>query len=508
MSSTLIMAYAGLGLTAYFIILVLYRLFLHPLASFPGPKLAAATAWYEFYHDAIRRGKYTFEIQEMHDKYGPIVRISPEELHCNDPSFIPTLYTGGSARRNKYGHFADAWIMFGTLDHDLHRLRRKALNRFFSKASISKLEPVIHEKVELLGQQLCTYLKDKGPVNITHGFSCLTGDVIMAYCFARNENFLGDRSFQSTHYYAQRDISFLGLYSKHFPFVLPLTLSLPSMLRRALNPYVNQYMEWVLKVRAQICRISSQKEASKQIADEKSHATIFDGILESDLPDEEKTLDRLWQEFEAVLDAGTDTVAWALSVLFFYILNDRTICETLISELKDAIPDATSRPSWTELEKLPYLIRLRLSYGLSTRLQRISPDGPMLYEPSDFVTASKSQYMIPQGTPVGMTSVMIHHDPNIFPNSKEFKPSRWLDAEGNMDRTLEKYLLNFSKGSRQCIGINLAYTELFITTSMLFRRLGSRMKLYETGLDDVESKHHPFMPYPRLDSKGIRVVMV
>lgn len=110
MSSTLIIAYVGVGLTAYFITLVLYRLVLHPLAGFPGPKLAAATAWYEFYHDAIRRGKYTFEIQEMHKKYGPIVRISPEELHCNDPSFIPTLYASGSAHRDKYEHFTNAWM--------------------------------------------------------------------------------------------------------------------------------------------------------------------------------------------------------------------------------------------------------------------------------------------------------------------------------------------------------------------------------------------------------------
>ncbi|KAI1440484.1 putative cytochrome P450 [Annulohypoxylon stygium] len=445
MSSTLIIAYVGVGLTAYFITLVLYRLVLHPLAGFPGPKLAAATAWYEFYHDAIRRGKYTFEIQEMHKKYGPIVRISPEELHCNDPSFIPTLYASGSAHRDKYEHFTNAWIIFGTLNHDLHRLRRRALNRLFSKTSVSKLEPMIHEKVELLGQQLFTYIKDESPANLTQAFSCLAADVVMAYCFARNENFLGNRAFQSHHWYAQRDMSFLGLYAKHFPSILPLVLSLPT-----------------------------QKAARKQMADDNSYATVFDGILASDLPDEEKTFTRLWQEFELVLGAGTDTITWALSVQFFYVLNDR----------------------------------LRLSYGLTTRLQRISPDGPMIYEPSDFVTASKSQYVIPRGTPVGMTSLMIHLNPNIFPNPKEFNPGRWLDAEGNMDRTQEKYLLNFSKGSRQCIGMNLAYAELFMATGMIFRRLGSRMKLYETGFEDVESKHHPFMPYPRLDSKGIRVVLV
>lgn len=54
----------------YVIGLVVYRLWLSPLSKFPGPKLAAATLWYEFYYDAICHGKYTFEIMKMHKKYG------------------------------------------------------------------------------------------------------------------------------------------------------------------------------------------------------------------------------------------------------------------------------------------------------------------------------------------------------------------------------------------------------------------------------------------------------
>ncbi len=49
---------------------VVYRLFFHPLAKFPGPKLAASTVFFEFYYDGIRGGQYTFEIAKMHKKYG------------------------------------------------------------------------------------------------------------------------------------------------------------------------------------------------------------------------------------------------------------------------------------------------------------------------------------------------------------------------------------------------------------------------------------------------------
>jgi hypothetical protein len=52
--------------------LAIYRLFLHPLAKVPGPKLAAFTSWHEFYYDCIKGGggQHAFKMREMHDTYG------------------------------------------------------------------------------------------------------------------------------------------------------------------------------------------------------------------------------------------------------------------------------------------------------------------------------------------------------------------------------------------------------------------------------------------------------
>jgi hypothetical protein len=60
--------------------LAVYRLFLSPLANFPGPKLAALSRWYEAYYEIICRGRYSRKIDELHNKYG-ITRLPVIPFH-------------------------------------------------------------------------------------------------------------------------------------------------------------------------------------------------------------------------------------------------------------------------------------------------------------------------------------------------------------------------------------------------------------------------------------------
>jgi hypothetical protein len=53
-----------------FAVWTIYSVYFGPLSKFPGPKIAAATLFYEFYYDVILQGRYTFKIRELHKKYG------------------------------------------------------------------------------------------------------------------------------------------------------------------------------------------------------------------------------------------------------------------------------------------------------------------------------------------------------------------------------------------------------------------------------------------------------
>jgi len=211
--------------------------------------------------------------------------------------------------------------------------------------------------------------------------------------------------------------------------------------------------------------------------------------------------------------AGTLTTAWTLEVIMFWLIMKPEILCKLKGELKAAMPDKNAVVPLPTLEGLPYLNAvmkegIRLSYGVSCRLARIDPENEMIYTDP----ATGKDWIIPPNTPVGMTSVQIHHIESLFPDSKRFYPERWLTPEA---KSLEKYIASFTAGSRQCLGINLAYAELYLVLSAIWRRWGSTayrdegdegvFELYETGLRDVEIEADAFLPLQQKGTQGIRV---
>lgn len=85
----------------YIASIAIYRLWLSPIAHVPGPKLAALTRHYECYYDLVLDGQYVFKIDQMHKKYGAVVRIGPWEVHIAEPDFYYELLTGDTRPRDK-----------------------------------------------------------------------------------------------------------------------------------------------------------------------------------------------------------------------------------------------------------------------------------------------------------------------------------------------------------------------------------------------------------------------
>lgn len=84
--------------------------------------------------------------------------------------------------------------------------------------------------------------------------------------------------------------------------------------------------------------------------------TIIHELLESNLPPEEKTHARLWQELQVIIGAGADTTANTLAVVHFHILNSPEVRKKLRAELEAALPDKSAPAKLNEVEKLPYLV--------------------------------------------------------------------------------------------------------------------------------------------------------
>jgi len=88
---------------------------------------------------------------------------------------------------------------------------------------------------------------------------------------------------------------------------------------------------------------------------EAQHRTVFQDIIDSDLPPHEVSLLRLQNEAVSVVGAGFETTRWALTVFCYHVLANPSINKRLRDELKDAIPDPEQMPSWAALQELPYL---------------------------------------------------------------------------------------------------------------------------------------------------------
>ena len=179
---------------------------------------------------------------------GPIIRISPSELHVRDSEFYEIFYSSSrpadrlARLRNRFGapdstHF--------TVAHGLHRQRRAALNPFFSKRTVNSYSPSVQRSMN----RLCDHLKGEytgngKPLVLDDMWGCLASDIIGEYCFGKVYNFIETREFRSTFVRAMHDLLDPLHIMTQFPWIMQIIMLLPDWLNIMLQPKMRSLLEW------------------------------------------------------------------------------------------------------------------------------------------------------------------------------------------------------------------------------------------------------------------------
>ncbi|MCJ1436764.1 hypothetical protein MMC27_006146 [Xylographa pallens] len=492
------------GAVVYEIALAVYRLTLHPLAKFPGPKLTAATKWWEFYLDVVAGdgGRFMYEVDRMHEEYGPIVRINPDEIHVKDPTWLDVIYSGPGHIRNKYAPSAHMSGVphgtFGTLDHYVHRQRRSAVKGFVSKRVVRVAQASIRETIKELCAVISQHAARQEVFDCNLQFLAWSTDSVNRFLSCAPMGLLHDIERAKEWKQTIRAVVELTPLVKQFPLVMPMILHLPQWLVKAFSPDLNRILTMHKGMQASAVQASTDfnlKDGGQLIS---TKPNVYHTILSSSLPSSEKTPDRLSQEVLTLFVGGSATTARVMTRITYHVVADHQVFLHLKKELEKAIPDPFRIPELEDLEQVPYLVAvvkeaLRIATALMSRLPLISPTKSLEY----------ADWVIPAGVPVSMTPSSVLMDPSIFPNPTAFSPDRWLGSLAEK-AALERFFVPFGRGSRMCVGMNFAWAELIVATATIFRLF--EFELHDTVRErDVDVTRDCFLGEACKGSKGVRV---
>ena len=390
--------------------------------------------------------------------------------------------------------------IFDTIDHDLHRRRRQPWAPFFSKQSVERVQPLIQTKVDTLCERIAEYQAVGKPAIMMHAYSSLTADIISDYTFPEGYNFLDRPEFSHELLDGLMSLGTMCHFIKQFNWLVPILDFMPMWLAQRINSHTHRIIAMREHLLGQAMDVVKKRD-QLNLKQSTGRLSLMHAILSSNVAEADKSPERLAAEAQSAIGAGTLTSSYALVGATYYILASPSVFDRLMDELNKAIPDASNPPPLRTLEQIPYLgaivlETLRMFPGVAHRLQRIFPDRSLQYK----------KWCIPSGTPVSMSTLFIHNNPSIYPDPFTFRPERWLPLHTEGQR-LQKYLLSFGKGTRQCVGMELGKAEIIMTLANVFRRFGNEMRLFDTVKErDIDIARDLFIPCPSVHSNGLLVM--
>ncbi|KAJ5882937.1 uncharacterized protein N7473_009823 [Penicillium subrubescens] len=465
------------------------------LSKFPGPALAAVSGFYKTYVEVFQQGCFVHKLEELHAKYGDVVRTGPNELHFRNPSAYADIYNMKN-RWDKdpklYEAFGESDSSFGRLSYRAAKERKNVLQSLFSK----KAAVQTHELIEAKVVELCNaFEKSSGaPVDLLGAFRCLSIETI-AYIFCgQSVGTLQSLDFDPPLLQAMDESVNYIMLMKHFPILQTLMQRCPPWLAKILSPKASGMVDFREFLDQQVSTLMADR---KKLDNLPHSSTIYHLLLGPEVSAPPSHLSIL-EETQTQVFAG-ESSGLTLMHGSFHIVQTPRVYQKLKEELIATWPNLDQPPSLATLERLPYLNAvvkesLRMGGGATSPLLRVVPETGAIID----------GVLIAPGTVVGSSSHFVHRNGDIFHDPDEYIPERWMDGRGD---ELEQHLVAFGRGPRRCIGENFAWVILLTCIAHFYRKFNVELDPSSPTKLDWKDRFVPVYSTPHLTVRVSKVIL-
>ncbi|KIY00905.1 uncharacterized protein Z520_03571 [Fonsecaea multimorphosa CBS 102226] len=423
------------------------------LSSIPGPLLASFTSLWRFF--VTEYGGFTQPLKELHDKYGPLVRIGPNTVSVADPAAIPVIHTmhGEFKKAQSYATLR-ALVnrkVLGTVidimdENEVSALKR-AVGGAFATKNLLDYEPDVDHAIETLVQAIRKTRK----IPLLDVMQQFQIDFLLKVAFSRDTDYLTTGRSVAPVSAHRRLIHWARWQS--MPALESLLFKSP--LSWAWYSEQGKPQAWTAMAIEEFNK--RRDKASEGLSDKPDlMAKYLDGRSRHKDSISDETILRM---ISSTIAAGFDTSAFTMTAIIYYLLKYPEAMKKLRSEIDEARHAgrlSTPQPRFVETDRLEYLgavikETMRMRPFVRPLLEREVP-------PGGAVIAGK---FLPGGTTVGVSVSNVHFDRTVFgKDADEFRPDRWLDPDPQRRVLMERSVLGFGAGKRVCLGKHIAELEM------------------------------------------------
>ncbi|KAF5366924.1 hypothetical protein D9757_010825 [Collybiopsis confluens] len=451
--------------------IVLYRLSpFHPLAKIPGPWIFKVSKFWLVY---IRlTGRHHLVYKELHDKYGPFVRIGPNDMSVIEADAVNTVLTHGGLEK---GQFYRVHQLPGDQSHplslikgDIHRNRRRLWSRGLSQEALCNYDDNLAHKVRQLVSGLEKGQKGSHGVNIVEWLQFFTFD------------FMTEMAYEVLLIRDNRSVLIHGRFGREFGMLnqgIDDNGIWQVMGRFAVIVSTCCHVPWAdYLVHRSPLAVSDMGELSEQFAQTRLadsakmkdlwyHLTDQAG-LENSKPAYEDTV----ADARVAILAGADTTVTSLAAFFYYMIRHPKEFALLREEIDRVYPSGSDA---TNVSKQSELVYASACLNESLRLLPSIPTVGPREVPKGGGPRILAGHLLPEGTQVWTPPYAIHRSPdNFYPRPDDFVPSRWISSDENKSQVMQRAaFIPFFRGPHSCVGKALALREMLMVIACVVQSL-------------------------------------